>query len=246
MAAFDDANPSPTEEAGGGVSIDEFFEARVRGDFVGGFTLGAGGFSSPVAVALGTPPESVITMIPASLEQGPTRTGNALAWGRAHHAAFAQRYRRTASVAVLSSQLAEDANRVELHPTLTDDFGTPAPKVIYQLSENSKKLLAFAVERSKELLEAAGATEILKAGFDTQSIGRGAAPGHYMGTARMGTDPGRSVVDKWGRTHDVKNLFIIDGSVFTTSGCQTPTSTIQAIALRTADYIKTQARTLLT
>ena len=61
----------------------------------------------------------------------------------------------------------------------------------------------------------------------------------------MGTDPGRSVVNKWERTHDVRNLFIIDGSVFTTSGSYLPTSTIQAVALRTADYIKTNAQELL-
>jgi choline dehydrogenase-like flavoprotein len=62
----------------------------------------------------------------------------------------------------------------------------------------------------------------------------------------MGSDPQRSVVDQWGRAHDVKNLFIIDGSVFTTGGSLVPTSSIHAIALRTADYIKNNARNLLT
>jgi choline dehydrogenase-like flavoprotein len=56
----------------------------------------------------------------------------------------------------------------------------------------------------------------------------------------------RSVVDKWGRCHDVANLFIIDGSVFTTSGVTEPTSTIQANALRIADYIKNNGRHLVT
>jgi choline dehydrogenase-like flavoprotein len=61
---------------------------------------------------------------------------------------------------------------------------------------------------------------------------------HLMGTARMGADPERSVVNGWGRSHDVKNLFIVDGSVFVTSGGVNPTSTIQAIALYVADQIK--------
>ena len=61
---------------------------------------------------------------------------------------------------------------------------------------------------------------------------------HLMGTARMGTDPGRSVVNEWGRAHDVKNLFIIDGSIFVTSAGVNPTSTIQALALYVADSIK--------
>jgi choline dehydrogenase-like flavoprotein len=53
----------------------------------------------------------------------------------------------------------------------------------------------------------------------------------------MGDDPSRSVVDRWGRAHDVPNLFIVDGSVFTTSAAVNPTSTIQALALRTADFL---------
>ena len=61
---------------------------------------------------------------------------------------------------------------------------------------------------------------------------------HLLGTARMGTDPARSVVNEWGRSHDVKNLFIVDGSVFVTSGGVNPTSTIQAIALYVADQMK--------
>ncbi len=63
---------------------------------------------------------------------------------------------------------------------------------------------------------------------------------HLMGTARMGRDPERSVVNEWGRSHDVKNLFIIDGSVFVTSGGVNPTSTIQAFALYVADQMKSR------
>ena len=60
---------------------------------------------------------------------------------------------------------------------------------------------------------------------------------HLMGTARMGDDPARSVVDANCQAHDVDNLFVIDGSVFVTSGAVNPTPTIQAIALRAADKI---------
>ncbi len=65
-----------------------------------------------------------------------------------------------------------------------------------------------------------------------------AAAGTCMGTARMGTDPERSVVNEWGRSHDVKNLFIVDGSIWVTSGGVNPTSTIQALALYIADNMK--------
>ena len=65
-----------------------------------------------------------------------------------------------------------------------------------------------------------------------------------MGTARMGDDPERSVVDSFGQSHDIDNLFVVDGSVFVTGGAVNPTPTIQAIALRTADYIATQRQDL--
>ena len=61
---------------------------------------------------------------------------------------------------------------------------------------------------------------------------------HLMGTARMGTDPETSVVNEWGRCHDVRNLFIIDGSIFVTAGGVNPTNTIQALALYIADTMK--------
>ena len=70
-------------------------------------------------------------------------------------------------------------------------------------------------------------------------------PGHLLGTARMGTDPERSVVNEWGRSHDVKNLFIVDGSVFVTGGGVNPTSTIQAVALYIADQMKQRLATLV-
>jgi choline dehydrogenase-like flavoprotein len=68
---------------------------------------------------------------------------------------------------------------------------------------------------------------------------------HLMGTARMGTDPETSVVNEWGRCHDVKNLFIVDGSIFVTAAAVNPTNTIQALALHVADTMKQNLATLL-
>jgi choline dehydrogenase-like flavoprotein len=87
-------------------------------------------------------------------------------------------------------------------------------------------------------LQAAGAGEILVTPLLK------AAGWHLMGTARMGTDPRRSVVDGFGRSHEVKNLYLIDGSVMVTGGAVNPTSTIQAVALRIADHVKRNARNL--
>ena len=121
---------------------------------------------------------------------------------------------------------------------LVDADGIPAPKIAYRLSENSNRMLEHAVARGKEALEAAGAK---------QTFGIAPLPPagwHLMGTARMGTDPARSVVDGHGRSHDVKNLFVVDGSIFVTSGGVNPTNTIQALALYIADYIKQNLSTL--
>jgi choline dehydrogenase-like flavoprotein len=63
-----------------------------------------------------------------------------------------------------------------------------------------------------------------------------------MGTARMGNDPQKSVVDKFHRAHDVRNLFVVDGSSFVTSGRQQPTLTIQALAYRAADFMVRSAK----
>ena len=93
-------------------------------------------------------------------------------------------------------------------------------------------MLEHAVARGREVLEAAGAV-------DTHTDAPlGVAGWHLMGTARMGSDPATSVVDDRGRAHDVENLFIVDGSVFVTSGGVNPTNTIQAWALYVADRIK--------
>jgi choline dehydrogenase-like flavoprotein len=74
--------------------------------------------------------------------------------------------------------------------------------------------------------------------------GEAGALGHLLGTARMGLDPNHSVVNEWGRCHDVKNLFIVDGSIWVTSSGVNPTSTIQALALYIADGIKKRLATL--
>jgi choline dehydrogenase-like flavoprotein len=113
---------------------------------------------------------------------------------------------------------------------LKDSDGILAPRVVYSFSENSRKMLDHAAARARELLEAAGASEIAD---------EGVWPGtsHLMGTARMGDDSRTSVVNKWHQTYDVKNLFLVDGSSFVTGGAVGPTPTIGALALRCADGI---------
>ena len=119
-----------------------------------------------------------------------------------------------------------------MDPELADGNGIPSPRIDYRLSENSKKMLEHCVARGKEVLEASGARNTYS------EAPLGVAGWHLMGTARMGTDPEKSVVNEWGRCHDVKNLFIIDGSIFVTAAGVNPTNTIQALSLYIADKIK--------
>ncbi len=160
-------------------------------------------------------------------------------WGAGHHAGFAELWDRTAGMVAICEDLPEEVNTVTLDPELSDSDGIPAPKITYRLSENSQRMLEHSVARGQEVLEAAGAKQTLV------TAPLGIAGWHLMGTARMGTDPSRSVTDPWGRCHDVRNLFVIDGSVFVTAAAVNPTNTIQALALRTADYIKRNLATLL-
>jgi choline dehydrogenase-like flavoprotein len=125
-----------------------------------------------------------------------------------------------------SEDLPDPDNRVTLSPDQVDSDGLPAPKIHYTVSENTRKILKFTVERMVELHEAAGAIRIL-----TQELWVD-QPGHLLGTARMGDDPTTSVVDSYGKAHDVDNLYLADGSIFVTSGSANPTCTISALALR--------------
>jgi choline dehydrogenase-like flavoprotein len=125
--------------------------------------------------------------------------------------------------------LPEEDNRVGLDPARTDSSGLPAAQVHYRLSENSRRIMDFSVQRMTEAHETAGAAHVLS------EIAR--PSGHLMGTARMGHDSRTSVVDAYGRCHDVPNLYIVDGSVMVTGGGMNPTATIVAIAARAADHI---------
>jgi choline dehydrogenase-like flavoprotein len=159
-------------------------------------------------------------------------------WGDSHHDAYRKLFRHRTGMVAICEDLPEEHNRVTLDPVLKDSNGIPAPKISYTLSENSKRMLDHGVARASDILRAAGAFDV---GYESPIAEGG---WHLMGTARMGTDPGRSVVNDWGRSHDVKNLFIVDGSIFVTSAGVNPTRTIQALALYVADNMKRRLATL--
>jgi choline dehydrogenase-like flavoprotein len=152
-------------------------------------------------------------------------------WGKAFPETILRRFGRGILYGIQGEDLPEENNRVVLDEHLTDSDGIPAPKVIYRVSENSRKLLEFNVARCVEAAEASGAIE-------THVIPQVRETGwHLLGTARMGDDPETSVTDQWGATHDIPNLYILDASTFPTSAAVNPTATIMAVAHRQAGKI---------
>ena len=202
----------------------EFYETGTTRNFTRGYGLYSGRSTTPMTYALGG--YGIDDPIP---------------WGAEHREFMDNIYPYLAGLTVVSEDLPEEHNCVTLDPDIADSDGIPAPKITYRLGENTSKMLRHGEERAKEILLAAGAKKVLsKAGGKVWWR----AGWHQMGTCRMGNDPKNSVVNSWGRSHDIKNLFIVDGSIFVTAGAVNPTSTIQALALYIGDRIKTNIETL--
>lgn len=157
-------------------------------------------------------------------------------FGERFHATVRNRLGRSAMWGIVGEDLPNEENRVALDDVLTDEHGIPAPRIVHRSDENSRLLMAFNVERATESLVAMGAYETI-AGAPDRETGW-----HLLGTARMGDDPATSVVDPFGRAHDVSNLWIVDGSTWPTSGAVNPTATITALALRSAERLVADRR----
>ncbi|HAH66107.1 MAG TPA: GMC family oxidoreductase [Rhizobiales bacterium] len=131
----------------------------------------------------------------------------------------------------LIEQLPDPQNRVTLDPTDLDIYGVPLPRLAYSLGTYVEAGLAAARDAHAEIFGRLDATEI-----QHRDVAEGA--GHIIGTARMGSDPTSSVVDRDLRSHDHPNLFILGSAVFPTSATANPTLTIAALSLRAADQVK--------
>ncbi|MEZ5654001.1 MAG: GMC family oxidoreductase [Burkholderiaceae bacterium] len=202
------------------IRSQQFYESDPTRGFVRGYTMQLARGLGPLSIAM------------SGMFNG------RIPWGPGFHDAFRAMFARTSAIVCTCEDLPEWHNRVVLDPDLTDSSGIPAPRLHYRLSENSLRMLDHAIARSTELLEAAGASDI-----QVDSPWR-TAGWHSLGTTRMGSDPQTSVVDERGRAHAVRNLFIVDGSVFVTSGGVNPASTIQAVALYLADQMKRRLASL--
>lgn len=130
-------------------------------------------------------------------------------------------------------------NHVRINKDVVDAWGIPVLHIEMEYGDNERKLVDDAAEQAGEMLETAGAKDI------RVNKGPMSTPGltiHEVGTARMGNDPKRSVLNRFNQAHDVRNLFVTDGACFVSSACQNPTLTMMAITVRACEYAVEELR----
>ena len=168
------------------------------------------------------------------LALGPEYIANNLipgGWGK-DYANLMLDYDKLAGVIITGEDPPQATNRITLQPTEVDQFGLPVPVVTYNKHPNTDAMLEYGYEKGRQMYESLGATEV----FTHEGFGAT----HNMGTCRIGDDPATSVCNSYGQTHDIDNLFVSDGSLFTTAGSANPTLTIISLMLRQADYLADQ------
>ncbi len=198
--------------------VHDFYEIDPSEGFYGG-----GGIDGRHPVRSGTPMDSALL---GNLFDGPT-------WGAEYKSRLREEFTHSAAFDGHTTSLPLDSNNITLDPEVRDKWGRPAIRCTYQDHPDDLATMRYFMNRSVELMEAAGA---LKIDASYPENGQEGAS-HLLGTCRMGDDPSSSVIDPFHRCHDVPNLFLCDGSSLVTSSRGQPTMTIMALAFRAADYI---------
>src|SRR5438874_459868 len=200
--------------------LHDFYELDAQKvGFYGGGGLDARFDMTPIGFALG------------GLPAGTPR------WGKDFKSALAHNFTRTFEIFGHGTSLPVEDNSFSVDPDLKDAWGLPALRLTYKDHPDDLKLEHWLADRSVELLDAAGAKQKWTFPIDEQQFGV-----HLLGTCRMGDDPKTSVINPDHQTHDVKNLFICDGSSLVTSCRGQPTMTIMALAFRASDRIMSLAK----
>ena len=123
-------------------------------------------------------------------------------------------------------------NKVMLDSNEKDIWGLPLVRIFFEYGDNEKQMANDIQKSAEEMLSIAGYKNI----NSYNHLQPGGSAVHEMGTARMGKDPKTSVLNKWNQMHDVKNVFITDGSCMTSAGCQNPSLTYMALTARACDF----------
>ncbi len=149
-------------------------------------------------------------------------------WGRSFTSAM-DGYENMAGMWIVGEDMPQETNRITLSATVKDQFGQPAPNVHFDDHPNDIAMRNHAYAQGEAIYRAAGATRT----FPTPPY----PSTHNLGTNRMSENPRDGVVNKHGQSHDIPNLFVSDGSQFTTGAAENPTLTIVALAIRQAEFI---------
>ncbi len=153
------------------------------------------------------------------------------AWGRDFADAL-EGYDHMAGMWIVGEDMPQESNAITLHPSEKDQHGMPVPNVHFDDHDNDIAMRNHAFKAGTAVYEAVGAKRVIETPPYPST--------HNLGTNRMSANARDGVVDKWGRTHDIENLFISDGSQFTTGAAENPTLTIVTLAIRQADYLADQ------
>jgi len=152
-------------------------------------------------------------------------------WG-ADFAWWMDHYTNLAGMWLVGEDMPRETNRVTLNTNVKDQWGNYIPNVHFDDHDNDIAMRNHAFTQGERVYQAAGAIKTFRTPPYPST--------HNMGTCRMSARAQDGVVNAWGQTHDIPNLFISDGSQFTTGGAENPTLTIVTLAIRQADYIAKQ------
>ena len=182
---------------------------------------------------------------PPGLEGGPIGAAMSMnpppgtaRWGAAYRDFMAQYFTRHLALTGQTENLPYADQMIDLDPNIHDDWGLPAPRMTYDWRRpNERKRIEFIQQKMVEIGHAMGASKVWTAPFSP-----GAPGSHHEGGTRMGSDPKSSVVNKYGQSWDIPNLFVVGSSTFSSQSSFNPTLTIQALAYMTADAIVNRYR----
>ncbi len=125
-------------------------------------------------------------------------------------------------------------NRITVDPNRPDRYGVPLLKIDYTIGENERKMTEHMADTMEEIVHAAGGVLV---GYTRGELDKNGSAIHEHSTCRMGADPKRSALNGFNQMHEVRNLFVVDGSAFTTATEKNPTLTILALSWRATDYL---------
>lgn len=160
-------------------------------------------------------------------------------WGKKHKKTMRDTFGKALAIVAMGESLPNKKSYIDLDPLKKDNEGVALARINTFLEEMDIRRIEFMSKKTREVLAASGVENI----FEEYSAYDIFNSSHVFGTCRMGSDPRQSAIDSYCRSHRWQNLFIVDASVFPSSGGgESPSLTIEALAIRTSDYINSLAK----